>query len=79
MQLPCLHNYVISFLGFKNKKDLISLYRVGYKIASTLKLLDVAITGLYLFLNDGINEEDYEHINPNILHGNVINLYLIIV
>ena len=48
-----------------------------YIIASTLKLLVVTITILYI-LNDRKDEEYYKNINQTILGSNVINMYLII-
>ena len=49
-----------------------------YIIASTIKLLVVAITGLKWFFY-GTDEDVYKHINQTIIDGNVVNVSLVII
>ena len=49
-----------------------------YIIASTLECLVVTITGLYIFLNDETDEQDYKNIKRSIFDSNVMDMSLII-
>ena len=51
---------------------------VEHKIASTLKIITVTITGSWWVLNDGKDEKYHKHINLTIVSGNVMDMYLII-
>ena len=79
MQFPCFHNYIISFLGLKIKEA------VNQPIYGRLHHFKYSqIPGcrnnwiIMDFVDDGTDEEDYEHIIGTIIDGNVMNMSLVV-
>ena len=80
MQLLCLYNPIISFLGLKNQR--ISKSALIYGQVYNCKYSKVIGCNsnwiIIIFLDNVTDAENYKHINRAIVDGNVMNMSLII-